>query len=362
MNIIEQFKSNAVKVPADALRFKVDAFASEEGKASDKSVKVHLKARSKAAINHPYWGAVAHDFGTAKIPAKVALDHTHGEEPVGYGRPTLTEYGLEVDGVLTPMEGNPEHPANKLAHSLKAGIPMEASIDFSGSYDVLCVPEGLSTMVNGSQLNGPACVIQNWSLRAVAICKSGADATTETTTFAAGTEAVQPKSITTLSAPKTVEAKPVETPANPAANATETGVEAKPAEELNAQKPPTTEAKAVEAAPVESKPTPTVEQLTAANDRVTVLTGEIEQLKQAHASEIAKLKSEHSAQLEASKKARVSPIEVGEQLAAPKSWDEAFAKLKAQHPDWSDLECWKTAAQQWPKLNEAAKTATLPPK
>jgi hypothetical protein len=164
----------------------------------EKGIKVHLKARSRNAISHWCFGTVAHDFSTLSMPAKIALDDSHGNE-IGHGRPTMTTWGLEIDGVVLPDPRSPD--SERIAYNLENAIPQQASIDFCGDYDVLEIPEGLSYPVNGQTLPGPACVIQNWSLRACAICKEGADPNTETVAqFAEGETAKAPRKITTLTA------------------------------------------------------------------------------------------------------------------------------------------------------------------
>lgn len=210
--LLAQFRAGQ-RPPAAALRLSEgDAATVTTGEGADgKSIKVHLKARSRAGINHWYWGQIVHDFGTMKAPAKIAMDDSHCEE-IGYARPQLTDYGLECDGVVVPNDANPDHESNRIAYNLKNGIPQQASIDWSGEYDLLEVPKGFSLPVNGLPVTGPALVVQNWSLRAVAVCKNGADPSTltECQTFSADhADAAQaPRNISTATAtpPAAVEA------------------------------------------------------------------------------------------------------------------------------------------------------------
>ena len=132
------------------------------------------------------------------MPKKIAIDDSHGQtSEVGYGRPFLTDYGLEVDGTIFANEENPQHPANRVIYNLKNGIPQQASIDFSGAYDVGEVPDGITVFINGNPIEGPAAVIQNWTLRAMAICKSGADGNTATEAVFSS-KSIAPRKITTL--------------------------------------------------------------------------------------------------------------------------------------------------------------------
>lgn len=225
------------------------ATASEVGKPDDKTLKVHLKALNKGGMTHWYWGRIVHDFGTAKLPTKVALDDTHGDE-IGYARPMLTEYGLELEGVVIPNADNPQHESNRIAYNLRNNIPQQASIDWSGEYDLLEIPEKFTVQINGLPVTGPALAVQNWSLRACAICKEGADPTTETTvqTFSADAAGIAqaPHKITTVAQQQAVEA--VDNPP-PAEAAAETPPES------NTTPPPSAEAAAVPPAPaVESEP------------------------------------------------------------------------------------------------------------
>lgn len=167
--------------PANAMRFT----ASEppevtKGDENGKAVKVHLKARSKMACTHFWWGDFVHDFSTMSMPPRIAIDDSHGQE-IGYGRPYLTEYGLEIDATIIPNAENAAHPANRVIYNLSNGIPQQASIDFTGTFDLEFLDEKQLAEVNGIQMHGPLTIFRNWSLRACAICKEGVDASSETT-------------------------------------------------------------------------------------------------------------------------------------------------------------------------------------
>lgn len=191
--------------PVSAMRvFGSTVELAQEGNSdAAKSIKVKLKARQRDAIFHPYWGKVYHDLSTMRSRPKIALDDTHDVE-VGHGRPVMSEYGLEVEGVVITNPDMPDHPANRIAYNLRNGIPQEASIDFGGDYDVVEIPSGATMALNGLDASGPALVVQNWPLRACAICKEGADASTETNALAntGSAAAPLPRSITTFSQPK----------------------------------------------------------------------------------------------------------------------------------------------------------------
>ena len=186
-------------LPKSALRFTANTEVTGSKTEGEKGIKVHLKARSKEGIEHWYFGQVYHDFGSMSLPSKVALDDSHGTE-IGFARPTLTTWGLELDGVVIPNEDNAQHESNRIAYNLREGIPQQASIDFSGDYDLTIVPEGMSSQVNGKTVPGPCCIITNWTLRACAICKEGADPNTETTAQFSQGEGPKPRNVVYLRA------------------------------------------------------------------------------------------------------------------------------------------------------------------
>jgi hypothetical protein len=282
------------KPPAAALRLVEGQATATEGNADgDKSIKVHLKARTRNDINHWFWGKIVHDFSTLKMPTKIALDDTHGDE-IGYARPMLTDYGLELDGVVIPNAENPQHESNRIAYNLRNSIPQQASIDWAGDYDLEEIPEKFSAPVNGLTVEGPALIVRNWSLRATAICKEGADPTTETTvtTFAAtdATAGAGPRNIvsgrtppaaveTAAATAAVVEAAAAVPPENPATPP--------PAEDAT---PATVETAAAETAP-ENTLDATVAQLTAENADLKTRLAASEANEQAAGTEIVELKT-----------------------------------------------------------------------
>lgn len=166
--------------PPAAMRFQAGSLEVTRNEENGKSVKVHMKARSKLSCEHFWWGKFVHDFSTMSMPPRIAIDDSHGLE-VGYGRPYLTEYGIEIDATLIPNAENPAHPANRIIYNLTNGIPQQASIDFCGPFDIEYLDEHQLAEVNGNVIQGPCVIFRNWSLRACAICKEGVDASSETT-------------------------------------------------------------------------------------------------------------------------------------------------------------------------------------
>lgn len=191
-NFREYIKLNK-NVPAEALRFAVgtDITVDDTG---EKGVRVHLKARAKQPISHPMFGNVVHDFGSMSVNKKIALDWEH-ETNIGYTKSfSITDYGLEIDGLIFKNTENPSHPANEVIYNLKNGIPLESSIDFRSSYDIVEVSPDEKVMVNGI-LFSDGIIIKNWTLKKIAICALGQDPTTTATAQFKSTEILNPNNL-----------------------------------------------------------------------------------------------------------------------------------------------------------------------
>lgn len=186
------FPLEAFKLPAS---FSMTRLSTQ----SDGSIRVHLQARSREPINHFWWGNLVHDMESFKAPERIALDDSHDEE-IGYASWAITAWGLELDGVVIPNVSNPAHSSNRIIYNLKNGIPQQSSIDFAGDYDVQILQDEESCMVNGALLKGPACVVRNWTLRACAICKEGADPNTSATALSQSHKLFPPSNILTKEA------------------------------------------------------------------------------------------------------------------------------------------------------------------
>lgn len=330
--------------PAGAMRvFGSPVELAAEGNSPDaKTIKVKLKARARQAIHHPWWGTVWHDLSTMRSRSKIALDDTHDIE-IGYGRPVQSEYGLEVEGVVVTNPDNPQHPSNRIAYNLKNGIPQEASIDFSGDYDVMELPEGMTTTVNGIEATGPCLVVQNWPLRACAICKEGADSTTNTEMLSGG-NSLLPRNITTFSQPKETAVMP-ETISAPAAV-----VEA-PAETPAAQ--PTTLTEGAQA-PVEVTPVETTETNDHA-ERLQSVSVELErvntQLEEANEenlvlmAEIAQLEERIEALTKGVPAIPPTPASEG-----PVTWSQALKLVKSEHPHMAEWQLQEECTKRFPAL------------
>ena len=146
--------------------------------AENTGYKLNLKARSKEGIYHPCLDSkIYHDFSSMVYNDKIAIDSAH-EIEVGYGYPKMTQWGLEIDAVIFENTANPQHESNRIIFNLKNNIPQEASIDFSGEFDLELSKE--NELVNGIKCEPLSYIVRNWTLRAVAICKEGQDSNTKT--------------------------------------------------------------------------------------------------------------------------------------------------------------------------------------
>jgi hypothetical protein len=182
----------------------------EAPKDGEASIKVHVKALPRTPVENSALGRCVYDLSTCRMPQKLALDDSHGDE-IGKWRPELTEFGIEGDGWVVENRANPQHASNRIAYNLRNEIPQEFSIDWRGPFDLAIIAEGESAQVNGLDVAGPCFVIQNWLLRAGAICKAGMyqETLTAAQLNAAGELAPLPGKIATLGSKP---AQPKETP------------------------------------------------------------------------------------------------------------------------------------------------------
>lgn len=162
------------RLPARAqMAFASDSLTVREApKDGETSIKVHVKALPRTPVENSALGRCVYDLSTCRMPAKLALDDSHGDE-IGKWRPELTEFGIEGDGWVVENKANAQHASNRIAYNLRNEIPQEFSIDWRGPFDLAIIAEGESAQVNGLDVAGPCFVIQNWLLRAGAICKAG---------------------------------------------------------------------------------------------------------------------------------------------------------------------------------------------
>jgi len=171
------------KVPKDAFRLECGPMqfaAAAEGE--QPSNRISMIARSPDPIYHWYWGWIVHDMAGMKLRKdRAPIDYAHwSDEILGY----LDKFdanekkGLGVEGELIPFKEDDR--ATEILHKGRAGVPYEASIDFSGPKRVEEVGEGITVEVNGYKFKGPGYVVREWTLNSVAIVPYGADPNTRT--------------------------------------------------------------------------------------------------------------------------------------------------------------------------------------
>jgi hypothetical protein len=180
----------------------------------------------------------------------VTVDYAHGyDDVIGYANQfDAGPEGLNVSGALVSVAANDK--ADEVYRKGKAGVPYESSIDWEGEETELeYIPEGVSTEVNAKQFEGPGFVVRKWPLRAIAVCRYGADPQTKTQ-FSAG----DPSGVRKFTLKENPMTKPTLAP--PAVTAT-LPAEAGDGKQLSASEVPTASVTTMVAAPG----TITVEQL-----------------------------------------------------------------------------------------------------
>jgi hypothetical protein len=170
-------------VPKRAMNFALGLNCKFEQNGDDaKTVPFTMTARTGEPISHWFWGNVVHDMNGMQLSKpRLPVDYCHCDDDIlGYANKFDTAGGdLTVSGALTPFADGDR--ANEVIFKQKAGVPYEASIDFSGGdVEIEYIPMDATIEVNGHALTGPATVIRKWTLRGLAICPYGADPNTTT--------------------------------------------------------------------------------------------------------------------------------------------------------------------------------------
>lgn len=252
-------EKNFNSIPANACLMSVGEFKLGDNGEGSKTAPISLVARSGKPIEHWFWGKVVHDLSGMRLhKARLAIDYVHDDkEIIGYLNHFDSSSGdLIASGALVPFKDNDR--ATEILHKLSQGVPYEASINFGGDgITVEELQEGMTAVVNGFTLAGPACIIRQWPLRGVAVCPYGADANTESRALANTNKTF---SATVASATVPVEKTPTEegtqmsdTSVEVVATVTVTeATEEVISEEVKAETPsPVDEAKPVEDTPAE---------------------------------------------------------------------------------------------------------------
>jgi len=185
-------ETKSKRVPARALRAMSCGFVLGDNGENAKTAPLELLARSGGLVDHWFWGKVVHDFQGMQHGDRIPVDWCHNDnELIGYvNKFNVGEDGLKLSGALVPYKESDR--ASEIVFKAKAGIPYEASIDFTpskpGDTVIEEFPQGVSVMVNGQSFEGPITVFRAWRLRGVAVCPHGQDADTATTVQASDKE------------------------------------------------------------------------------------------------------------------------------------------------------------------------------
>lgn len=172
------------QVPASAFRLAVPGLRIGQLAAADdaapKAAPIEVLARTGQPIEHWYWGRIVHDMAGLRLHKQsLPLDYCHEcDEVIGFLDQFDTTSGdLKCGGKLTPFE--PDDRASEILYKSAQGVPYEASIFFDPN-DALIewLAEKMVATVNGQQVEGPAVIVRQWSLRGVAVCPYGADRNT----------------------------------------------------------------------------------------------------------------------------------------------------------------------------------------
>lgn len=161
---------------APAQAFRLEAVQFKAGKAAeDGKTPCSIFARTAGGVEHWYWGMVYHDFSGMSHKDVITIDFLHDDATTIGAADTfrVTPEGLTVEGFLLTVV--PGDRTDLLVKQSAAGIPFEASIDFRGDCLIEEIREGFTSQCNGQQVQGPALIIREWSLRSVAICPHGVD-------------------------------------------------------------------------------------------------------------------------------------------------------------------------------------------
>lgn len=175
--VAEQPKQTA---PVGAFAFGSDNIVFAESN-DEATAPIQMLARHGGPISHWYWGKIVHDFDGMLHRDSIPIDYDHDtSEPIGYVDSfEVREGDLWLGGQLTSIAKGDE--ADKLMRRGRMNVPFQASIYFDDAQDLILeqIGEGLTAEVNGRMVEGPAVIVRQWHLRAVAVTSHGYDIHTE---------------------------------------------------------------------------------------------------------------------------------------------------------------------------------------
>ncbi|MGI4815803.1 MAG: hypothetical protein ACRYGG_21045 [Janthinobacterium lividum] len=162
-----------------SVRLSAAASATSNGQGA-KTAKVSIVARTANPVVYGDLGRIVHDFDGMTTPSRIPLDVEHGHESIGYLNRFDTSSGdLVATGAIVMADDD----SSVMVQRMIGGVPYQASIDH-GMDDAVVehLPAGQSATINSnstpSTVSGPATIFRQFVLRAVALCKYGADSGT----------------------------------------------------------------------------------------------------------------------------------------------------------------------------------------
>lgn len=150
---------------------------------ADDNGRIAFRMRARSSEPVIWWGwKLYHDFEGMNHKPVIPIDFMHMDhESIGFGDTfEVGDEGLDVAGMLTPDDDDPADYCKKLVRRGRNGVPYEASIYFGGPMVTEEVDEGMTATVNGEEIEGPAIIFRQWTLKAVAVCPHGKDSNTST--------------------------------------------------------------------------------------------------------------------------------------------------------------------------------------
>ena len=167
------------EVPKSALQFSIGECTFGDNGEGSKTAPFRMVARSAQPLNHFFFGNLVHDMAGMRLnKPRLSIDYEHNEI-IGYANKFDTADGnLTASGVIQSVQ--PNDRAYEVIVRGQSGQPYESSIFHDNDIVIEEIPDGVPVNVNGLDLVGPLCIIREWCLRAIAICKAGYDKNTST--------------------------------------------------------------------------------------------------------------------------------------------------------------------------------------
>lgn len=139
---------------------------------------VKIVALTGEPMGYPGYGRIIFDLSTMNAKPRIHLDWDHDWfDSIGYLEKPDTAGGngpLTLSGAIVPVPTTPGDKGLEVITKMKGGVPYEASVECLQS-SIEDVPVGQQVTVNGRTIDGPVCVVRDWTLDAVAVCKFGKD-------------------------------------------------------------------------------------------------------------------------------------------------------------------------------------------